>query len=110
MYLKCSSIEFLFRFPFELLSSAYLQLLCFYFIVAKLRSQTSALAAETLKRDLLLQYNIRECFVNLGARVDAYVPASAAPATSVRSSSAPVPPLSDISMAQFNQEILLKSR
>lgn len=85
MYLKCSSIEFLFRFPFELLSSAYLQLLCFYFIVAKLRSQTSALAAETLKRDLLLQYNIRECFVNLGARVDAYVPASAAPATSVRS-------------------------
>lgn len=48
---------------------------------------------------LLREHNIRDCYVNLGARVDE--------PQNVRS---PGRPLSEISMAQFNQEIRMKSR
>lgn len=50
----------------------------------------------------MLQHNIIDCYVNLGARVDE--------SKDVPSTDKPVKPLSEISMAQFNQEIVMKSR
>lgn len=73
----------------------------FYLIgsVAKLRSETKKEGKEAIQKKQLQQHNIRDCKVNLGVRV-----------TAPRSMRFGTQPLAEISMAQFNQEVLLKSR
>lgn len=76
----------------------------FYLIgsVAKLRSETKKEGKEAIQKKQLQQHNIRDCKVNLGVRVTA--------PQDGRSMRFGTQPLAEISMAQFNQEILLKSR
>lgn len=71
------------------------------FSVAKLRSETKKLAALKFENELLRKHDIMDCYVNLGVRVDA--------PQHVRSTARPVQFISEISMAEFNREIVLKA-